>query len=420
MHHFRLFCAAIAIAALPHSGQTQSAPPLGLITAGDDAAARATADASSPVDRELVEALIDQRDGRITEAIAHLRTVLRLRPDHRLARRLLANALATDGQYEAAEYHFNRLLEDEPDPEARASYARALRAISARKPVGVTAALAVVPSTNINRGTANQVFPTDFGDVVIDEDNLGASGLGLALSAGAFHRFELPGGQRLQIDAKVATILYDKPQFNQHTLTLRGSLSDTTDGQSWSVAPEVSRAYLAGEAMYDRAAIALARGWTTSPRRGVILGALAEYRDYVTDDALSGPRFEVEARLRQQLTPRVRVETSLGLKRGDTQSAAFQYDGVEVGARLSRAYDSGLRLDVGATYEWRPYRGDFTGVTFAREDGIASVDFSVFNDKWTIQGAAPTYGCKLTWARSNIAFYDYSVQECTIGFTRNF
>lgn len=417
----RALCAiAIAMATGPVAAQTPNAGQL--IRAGDFDGARAALEArdASPLDRAFAEILIAQRRGNTEAAIALLRDLLRVRPDLVAPRRLLANLLAQDGQFEAAEFQYRQLVDLDPNTANRAGYNRALRTLFSRKPFGFTASGSIVPSTNINRGTGTEIFPTDFGDFIIDEDNLGQTGVGLSLNLGAFRRFELPGGQRLQIDAKTALILYDKAQFNQHSFTLGATLSDTNNGKSWAVTPELSRAYLAGDRYYDRVALSLARGWTLNPKTALILRGQAEYRDYTTSETLTGPRYEFGAELRRRLDARTSLTGSLAYKIGNTESPAFQFDGIEIGARATRAFENGIQVGVGLSYETRPYRGDFTGLTFARQDNITSVDFSVFNDRWTFQGAAPTYSCKLTWAQSNVAFYDYNVQECSIGFTRNF
>ncbi|MEL7462107.1 MAG: surface lipoprotein assembly modifier [Pseudomonadota bacterium] len=416
-------CKAIAVCAgLAGPAAAQVPGPLELIQARDFDGARAALDAqnASPLDRRFAEALIAQSTGDRLRAIAELREILRVRPDLVAPRRILASLLAQTGQYGAAEFQYRQLVELDPNTDNRSAYNRALRTLFARKPFGFTASGAIVPSTNINRGTATEIFPTDFGDFIIDEDNLGQTGIGLSLDLGVFRRFELPGGRRLQLDAKTALIVYDKAQFNQHSFTLRATLSDARDGKSYSVAPEISRAYLAGERYYDRVALALARGWTLNPKTALILRAQGEYRDYTTSDSLTGPRYELGAEVRRRLDPRTSLTGSLAYKIGNTESPAFQYDGIELGVRANRAFENGIQLGLGLSYETRPYRGDFTGLTFARQDNITALDVSVFNDKWTFQGAAPTYSCKLTWAQSNVAFYDYTVQECSIGFTRNF
>ena len=400
----------------------QAPGPLELIQTGDFDGARAALDATNatPLDRRFAEALIARAEGDRPRAIAQLREILRVRPDLVTPRRILASLLAQDEQYEAAEFQYRQLVDLDPNTANRAGYNRALRTLFSRKPFGFTASGSIVPSTNINRGTGTDIFPTDFGDFIIDEDNLGQTGVGLSLNLGAFRRFELPGGQRMQLDAKTGLILYDKAQFNQHSFTLSATLSDTKDGKSWAVTPELSRAYLAGERYYDRVAVSLARGWTLNPKTALILRGRAEYRDYTTSATLTGPRYEFGAELRRRLDARPSLTGRLAYKIGTTDSPAFHYDGVEIGARATRAFENGIQLGVGLSYETRPYRGNFTGLTFARQDNITALDFSVFNDRWTFQGAAPTYSCKLTWAQSNVAFYDYNVQECSIGFTRNY
>ena len=402
------------------AASAQTTSPVSLVSAGEYDAARAAAlESSNPaLDSELIEALIDRREGRNAAAIARLRGILRAAPGLVPVRRLLANTLVADGQYEAAEFHFRRLLEDDPDN--RAVYNRAIRTISGLKPFGFTASLAFVPSTNINRGTLNEIFSTDFGDFIIDDESLGASGVGLALGAGAFRRFELENGRRLQFDARAAAILYDRPEFNQHSFTLRATLSGADDGQAWSIAPEYKRAYVEGALYYNLYALTLSRALQINDDTALRVRGLAEYRDYIEDTFLTGPRYEIETTLRRRLDPRTALEWSVAYKLGETKAERFQYNGIEVGARLDRVFASGLNLRVGLAHEWRPYRGDFTGVTFPRNDNITTLEASAFNDSWTLQGTTPTVSCRVAFAQSNIAFYDYDVQECSIGFTRAF
>lgn len=414
--------AVILGALLAGAAPAQTADPAALIAAGRSDEARAALDAqgASALDRTVAEALIAAREGRRIEAIARLRAVLAQRPDLRNLRRLLAGLLADTGQYEAAEFHLRRLLEDDPVPQNRAAYNRALRQIAALRPYGFSASLAVVPSTNINRGTGSDIFSTDFGDFIISEESQGTTGIGLSLGVAAFRRFQLANGNRLQFDAATSAILYSAPEFNQHSFTLRATLSSEESGEGWAVAPEYSRVYLAGALNFTRYALSLSRALALDDDTALRLRGTVEHRDYPTDSFLTGQRYEAEAALLHRLDARTALEGSVALKRGETESAAFRYDGIELGARLTRAFANGLQLGVGLSHEWRPYRGDFTGVTFPRRDSITSLDASVFNDAWTVQGAAPTLSCRLTFAQSNIAFYDYDVQECTIGFTRAF
>lgn len=409
---------ALLASILATPAAAQSVPDLVLAGRFDDARAELDARGASPLDRAFTEALIARRAGNTGEAIARLRNIVRARPDVVPARQLLANLLFTTGQYEAAEFHYRRLVED--DPENRAGYNRALRAIAAQKPFGFGLSGALVPSTNINRGTNSDIFTTGFGDFVIADESQSATGVGLAVTGSVFRRFQLADDRQLQFDAIVGAIVYEQAEFNQHSYTLRATLSQSRDTRGWSIAPEYTRAYLAGALSYNRYALRLARAVPLGEDTAFRLSGLAEHRDYTTDTFLTGQRYEVEGTLRRRLDPRTALEGSLAYKLGETEAERFRYNGIEVGARVARAFESGLQLGIGLSHEWRPYRGDFTGVDFPRDDRILSVDFTVFNDRWTISGAAPTYSCRLTWATSNIAFYDYDVAECTIGFTRAF
>lgn len=407
-----------ALSVVGMTAHAETAPGLTNADRGNGAHDEPNARSDLLLNRALAEALLARRVGNTGVAIQRLRDIVRARPDAIRARRILANLLFETEQYESAEFHFHRLAED--DPKNRASYNRALRVISARKPFGFGFSGSIVPSTNINRGTGLDTFSTSFGDFIINDESQATTGVGLALTGRAFRRFQVADHQRLQFDAFAIGRLYDKSEFNQHSYALRATWSHTKDRRSWAIAPEYSRAYVGSDLSYDRYAIKVSRGVPLGKRNALHLTARAEHRDYATSTYLTGQRYEVEASLRRRLNPRTSVEVSAAYKRGEPEAERFQYDGVEIGARVSRAFENGIQLGVGLSHEWRPYRGNFTGVTFPRDDKILTADFTVFNDRWTIRGAAPTFSCTYSRAASNIAFYDHSVQECNIGLTRAF
>jgi tetratricopeptide (TPR) repeat protein len=418
----RLAMSATFVVASFCMSMAQEQEVVALIRSGEYEKALAAFDQAggSDLDRAFIQALIYRQKGQIDKAIAQLRGILRARPELIQPRRLLVSLLTEKKEYEAAEYHLNQLLRFDEKPRNRAAYRSALRRISESKPYGLSASFAIVPSTNINRGTDNEIFSTGFGDFVIDEGGKETTGVGLALSFSAYRRVFLENGNRLQFNLKTSSIVYDQSEFNQVSVKGSAEYRAKAGRGFWSLKPELSRAYVGGEREYDTLALSFDRSLPLDRTRRVKLSFRAEQRDYATADYLDGARYEASAAIRTFLSPRLAVEGTLGLNVGEPEAARFQYDGVEIGGRVFRNWASGWQLAAGLSHEMRAYRGDFTGVDFPRDDQITSLTVSVFNSRWSIRGTAPTLACRFTMAKSNIAFYDYDVQECTIGFTKRF
>ena len=420
--NFRLILCAFFLTFITSESWAQNNDVRSLINAGEYVAARQAAkdQGATAIDLAVAEALIDHHRGERDGAIRRLRAILRDYPGLIPVRQLLANFLAAKGDFEAAEFHYERLVELDNNTDRRRSYRNALNLIRSKKPYGFTSSFAIVPSSNINRGTSGSVFRTSIGDFDIDPESKGKTGVGLALNVGAFRRFSLPDAGRLRFDLKLGGVIYTDSQFNQGHVTTSLTYGKSKSGKFWSVTPELRRVWLDASPYYDLGAVTLNWGMRLNQKTGLGLGFRAEHRDYNTATYLSGERYQVGATLQRRVSPRVSVQGSLTLATSEAKAARFQYDSIKLGAGATRSWGSGLRVSAALSHEIRPYRGDFTGVTFPRDDRITSIDVRVVNDRWTFGGAAPTYSCRLTWAKSNIEFYDYDVQECTIGFTRQF
>ena len=79
----------------------------------------------------------------------------------------------------------------------RDGYRRFLAMIRRRKPFGVSGYFSMLPSTNVNRGTAETVFQTSIGEFAIDESSQAMSGLGLVVGFSGYGRHALSGDTRV-------------------------------------------------------------------------------------------------------------------------------------------------------------------------------------------------------------------------------
>ena len=170
-----------------------------LLTFGQVDAARAILEAGDPssADRLFFDARLLKSQAKLTAAIALFRQVLQIEPNRMNARRELAHTLLLNRDFGPAEFHFNQLLQIDENPKMRDGYRRFLAMIRRHKPFGVSGYFSMLPSTNVNRGTAETVFQTSIGEFAIDESSQAMSGLGLVVGFSGYGRHALSGDTRV-------------------------------------------------------------------------------------------------------------------------------------------------------------------------------------------------------------------------------
>lgn len=417
-----ILCLIAMLSAAPIAAQQQRVELGPLIAAGDFDGARAalTTAGGNDIDRAFLEGVILRAQGQNEAAIQLYRAVLRIRPDLLAFRQALAETLYLTGQFEAAEFQLSELESIDPNAANRRGYRNFRNRILAEKPYGFGGSVAIVPSSNINRGTANTTFSTGFGDFTIDDTGRETTGTGLSLSGSAFRRFSFPDGSRITLSGQVSGILYEDDTYTQYTLGAVAAYERPSAYGLWALSLKRARTFFGDNPNVDETALGVGLTRTINPRTQVTYSANLSQLDYITDNFLDGPRYRAGVSLRHRLSANTQIGGSLTLERGDAEAERFQFDAVTIGGDITRLFANGVQLTLGLEIQAKPYRGDFSGVDFPRDDTTRTIRFEVFNSQIEWNGAAPSLSCRYSDTSSNIAFYDYDVTECTIGLTRRF
>ncbi len=146
------------------------------------------ASASTATDQLFLDALIYKVQGQYVLAIKTLRTLLQQEPDRINAKRELAHTLMLSGQYSAAKKYYKTLLATEKNQQMMDSYREFMATIEQQKPFGLSGAINILSSTNLNRGTLNTTFDTTLGQLAIDQSSKAESGYGIQLTGSGFFR----------------------------------------------------------------------------------------------------------------------------------------------------------------------------------------------------------------------------------------
>lgn len=418
-----LSCVLISIFLMssPAAHSQETLPVQLLIKAGqyDEARSRLIDQDASGLEKSYFEGIILHHQRRYTEAVALLRKILNARPEQVLVRRALVNSLIALEDYKAADFHLEQLIETDPDQRNWPKYRSAQRRIDEKKPYGFSASFAIIPSTNINRGTANTVFSTGLGDFIIDEGGKEKSGVGVALTFGGYRQIQLDNA-RLRINGSLSANLYEVEDSNQYGIKLWADYRKPIKRGYWELSPKVTLNYLSGEKLYNTQGLNFTLRKQTSPKNVWTYKVGGYYGDFYEKDFRNGVYLNSSVSLRRKISSSVSVIGKLGIGTGRPEAEHLQYDKYLASVDVIKSWSNGWLGTVGVEIDNRPFRANFTAVDYPRRDRGKALRFSMMNRNFTIKGATPRLSCTVKDVRSNVAFYDYSVEECSIGLTRKF
>ncbi len=406
---------------LAHGSNTDLATSR-LISKGEFAQARAVLEQSNPTRADLLfyNARVLKAKGRVDEAIEAFRAVLRLAPDHLNARRELAHTLLLAGQIDVAETQFRDLVDLDPSETMRGGYRRFLAAIDRVQPYGVRVTAELLPSTNINRGTANTVFDTQTGQFIIDESSRKKSGIGARVGFSGFFRKSLSKDSRVVATARLDGTKYRESIYDGVTGTASVSYEHLVDGTLLSAAPFLRHTWRRDDS--DNTAVGMAVGAQRRLSNSVSAsGVLVHERRRYPDRAfLDGPFTAATASLGYLITPSLVLRGGLTLDRYRPDAAHLRYHGLRGSLAVEKSWTGGLRTDLGGFAGRRYFDADFPLTDDPRGDTLYGIEASAFHTAIEYAGFAPRVSCSYEKQTSTVAFYEYDALGCRMGLTRNF
>ena len=393
-----------------------------MINAGRFEAAQDLLDTQSPskADRLFFSGRVLKVQGHLPEAIDTFRQVLVLDPQYIKARRELGHTMLLAGQYDVAEFQFDELLRIDPNTEEHPAYEHFLNIIGQNKPLGFNAFVALVPSTNINRGTTNATFDTANGVYVINATSKASSGVGKQMGFSGFARRNLSPTSRATLAYSVEGTRYNDSIYNYVTGTVSLSYEKRLESGHWSISPYLRVMQRKDQADYTALGLRFDTLRRVSSKNHIKLSLGHEARRYPDQTYNDGGYTTAVISAGRQITPAFSTTGGLALERGNPQAAHLQYLGYRIFAGVSKSWAGGLNTGVGLSLGARKFSGDFPLTTTPRSDRFAGINFTVSNARFRIKGFSPRLACSYTVNTSNVAFYDYDTTECQATISKNF
>ena len=397
----------------------------GLISGGEFDVAAALLETADPsdIDRLFFDGRILKAVQQFDQAIAVFREVLRLDPTYIAAKRELAHTLLLTGNLDVAEFHFRELLRQDQNRGAHADYRYFLDTISSTKPFGFSGQVALLPSTNVNRGTSNTRFGT--GGTITD-DSREESGTGVYASLSGYYRRGLSTQSQLVFRGTIDARKYSVSDYNQASGTFSVAYERAYSLGSWSIEPYYR--HLGSKDAYDSRAIG-ARAWLQheiTPSTVLAFSTSYERQRYpfLGDTFYDGPRMSGSVALYYQFRPDLSFSGGLRTENNRPERVDLQYKEYAAFANLDKAFRGGLNLGFGVEVGNRRFQGPFASGgfldEFTRSDDFYSLRVSAGNSRLNYVGFTPTLTCTYSKNRSNADLYDYTATDCKLALTRNF
>jgi len=328
-----------------------------------------------------------------------------------------------------AQFWLRRAAEVAPSEALRAAAIRNFRQVRAQTPWQFSFNLSVVPSSNVNNGSREEVIEIAGLPFVLSGDARALSGIEISAGASARYRFagvnDLPAQltfalalQRVRLsddgraqapDAEGSDYAYDAVEFGYGQV-----LSGRDNEAVWRLDTLVGRNWYGGEPLSNYARVGASVQWPTGERAATAVSASVERQVRFDRDDRSAWVGRLDLRQVWQTEDGGRLGVSGGVRRTASDSAEIDHRAVTAGVdyRFGEPVFAGATLDMGLSLERRVYDASPFSVD-GREDNRARVAATLGFPELDYYGFSPTVTFEAQRVDSNISLYqtdDYAVR----------
>ncbi len=349
---------------------------------------------------------------------------------------VMAQALASSGQRTRAQWWLRRAAHHAPTAAARQRAVRDFRYVRGRNPWSTEISISVAPRSNVNGGSLQST--TRLYDLPFDFRLRGSAQAlaGTEVAADVSTRYRLRGSERRKTEAtlrahyrtyRLTDAARDRAPdvagsdfaFGSLSATLSETWRSRADRAPRRVAATVGQAWYGGEPYLGFVQLSGARHWVTGARSAVHLSLMAEAqqgRGGIADSR----KLRGGAGATRRLEAGHRLRLHLAATASRSESAARDYDGLEVGARLDLAEPVlGMALDFGVRVAGERYAGSFFGMT-GREDASIAVDVRADLTGLEQYGFMPSVTLRAERTESTLGLYDTEKLGLELGWRSAF
>lgn len=292
-------------------------------------------------------------------------------------------------------------------------------ALRARRPVGGSLSIALVPDSNINRATDRERLDTIIAPLDLSEDAREQSGIGLRAGAQAYLRLPLSETLRLLPRLSGQAELYRQSQFNDMSASAALGLELDLGRDRLNPAVSHSVRFYGGEHYASTQTASL--GWLRplGRRAQAQLSGSASRADYRRNDLQDGWLFDAAATYERAFDARSGGSVTFSGARQDARDPGYSTSSGglsllywrEFGETSLFASATGRRLDADRRLFLYPER---------RRDWLYGGSIGATLRQVIVNGFAPSVRLSYERNRSTVGIYDFSRISTSFGMTRAF
>jgi hypothetical protein len=345
-------------------------------------------------------------------------------PDNRALRFQYAKASYQSERYDAAKYHLQQLMRTSPNARDLQQLQEAYAMVVEESPWSFGLNFSILPSTNVNKTSSNEIFETPLGPLLIVGGGTEESGVGLRYGARANYESPLSSGATLTYGLELNRSQYPADRLNYTDGTVRLTWSKYSLNGRTTITPYATRY------VYDVSDVDSSDSTRYGLRVGYehfltsdssIAGSItAERRDYDEKDYLDGSFVSTSLSYQNQISETYHLRLQTSVSASAPQQDHLRYIGVSMSGELTRPVQDwgtvGVSLGLGA----RQHESDFPLLGEPREDRSASIGMSFRSQQIRVFGSSPKLSCQVQQNWSNVAIYEYRSTDCAVTFERNF
>ncbi len=371
----------------------------------------------------FVEGLIAARAGDHARAVAIYRGILAAEPSNDVVRIELAASLAALNDADGVRAQAEMLRASGIDDRLGGAITRLADLVDANRPLRFRGYAAILPSTNVNRGTDNETVPLGPIDLKIDPNSRRKSGIGLLLGGEAVYQRQIAPDRRFFTVGSAVGRIYPG-ETSLSSFNFEGAV-----GLEQSFGKTRASLALTGAAGTSTEQVNVLQGGIRGEVSGRFAGAPrwlwslnAQIR--AQDDLATGNRDGLIANFGAGLDHyfatghflRFGVRTEATRFRLDR----FSYHETGVFAGYSRPLPLGINIYAQAGVAWRDYDGLYPGLSVNQEDIRYTGDIVLTKRDLSYAGFAPQLLYRYERVVSNAAFDDIERHEIEMRLTRDF
>ena len=370
----------------------------------------------------------EERDALLDNAIAVFHAMLVRNPESLRVRLELARAFFHKGEDSLARRNFESVLAGNPPSAVASNIERFLAAIKARRKWTASFSFALVPDSNINTASNEEIVYIYGLPFVLSDPSYSESGTGVFVSGQAEYEYPLGKRTRLRLGASMSRTDYPGSDYDSMNIRLRTGpryfvdedteVSLLAEGeQQWSGGLVDSRSYgLRLEA---------ARRMGNQLRLSADLGWRQRSHAEEEEQYLDGPESEINLRLDFRMTPTLRSYFKIGASNRRPEGDEERHSNTSL-ASIGANVDLPRGFSVGASGTWLTTEYDGLSCCPVTLDGEPRTDsktywrLSVLNRDLTMLGFSPELSLVRESLATNFQASSYERDRAELQFVRQF